>query len=117
MAISNINQLLIRNLEALAATRPLLVNIADDGFIAQYLAQHSVIQLDSYHSNYAEYQATKRIANHRVQSHFAVRIPGKKSTRLSNYSFPQKQSRVWLHFSYAGRVNVGRCYHYHRWRK
>jgi len=92
MAISNINQLLIRNLEALVATRPLLVNIADDGFIAQYLAQHSVIQLDSYHSNYAEYQATKRIANPRVQSHFAVQYQAKSRHDLAIIHFPKSKA-------------------------
>ncbi|UUO24024.1 methyltransferase [Colwellia sp. M166] len=92
MAISNINQLLIRNLEAFAATRPLLVNIADDGFIAQYLVQHNVTQLDSYHSNYAEYQAAKRIVNPRIKSHFCVEYQAKNQHDMAIIHFPKSKA-------------------------
>lgn len=92
MAISNINQLLIRNLEALAAARPLLVNIADDGFIAQYLTQHNPIQLNSYHSNFAEYQITKQLNNPLVESHFGVQYQTENLHDLAIIHFPKSKA-------------------------
>jgi len=92
MAISNINQLLIRNIEALSATRPLLVNIADDGFIGQYLAQHPTAHLDSYHSNYSEYKATQRLENSRVKSHFCVEYQAKSQHDMAIIHFPKSKA-------------------------
>lgn len=92
MAISNINQLLIRNIEALAATRPLLVNIADDGFLTQYLDQHTTAIIDSYHTNYAEYQIVQRLNNTRIQSHFCVQYSTKAKHDLAIIHFPKSKA-------------------------
>lgn len=92
MAISNINQLLIRNIEALAATRPLLVNIADDGFITQYLSQHSTANIDSYHTNFAEYNTCQHIENARVQAHFGVEYVAKAKHDMAIIHFPKSKA-------------------------
>lgn len=92
MAISNINQLLIRNLEALAATRPLLVNIADDGFIAQYLVQHPAATLDSYHTHYAQYKTCQRLNNARVRSHFCVEYIAETKHDMAIIHFPKSKA-------------------------
>lgn len=92
MAISNINQLLIRNIEALAATQPLLVNIADDGFIAQYLALHTLATIDSYHTNYAEYKTTERINSPRVRSHFCVEYVAATKHDMAIIHFPKSKA-------------------------
>jgi 16S rRNA (guanine1207-N2)-methyltransferase len=92
MAISNINQLLIRNIEALTATRPLLVNIADDGFIAQYLALHRAAKLDCYHTNYAEYQTSQRLSNASVSAHFCVEYVTKVKHDLAIIHFPKSKA-------------------------
>ena len=92
MAISNTNQLLIRNIEALAASRPLLVNIADDGFIAQYLTQHKAAELDSYHTNYAEYKTSPRLSDARVRSHFCVHYVAKTKHDLAIMHFPKSKA-------------------------
>jgi 16S rRNA (guanine1207-N2)-methyltransferase len=63
MATSNINQLLMRNIDGLSATRPLLVNIEDHGFITQYLNHYSKASIDSYHTNYAQYKAYQQLNN------------------------------------------------------
>ncbi|MGB1262685.1 MAG: methyltransferase [Cognaticolwellia sp.] len=92
MAISNINQLLIRNIEALAAKNPLLVNIADDGFIAHYCAQYSTAKLDSYHSNYAEYKSTQQLNHARVTSHFGVQYISESKHDLAIIHFPKSKA-------------------------
>ena len=92
MAISNINQLLIRNIGALAATRPLLVNIADDGFITQYLSQHSAAKIDSYHTNYAEYKTCQQLNNAQVQAHFCVEYIAKTKHDMAIIHFPKSKA-------------------------
>tara|TARA_R110000737_G_scaffold25195_4_gene43882 strand:- start:3415 stop:4464 length:1050 start_codon:yes stop_codon:yes gene_type:complete len=92
MAISNINQILIRNIEALAATQPLLVNIADDGFIAHYLAQHTIAIVDSYHTNYAEYKTSQRLNSPRVHSHFCVEYIAKTKHDMAIIHFPKSKA-------------------------
>jgi 16S rRNA (guanine1207-N2)-methyltransferase len=92
MTTSNINQLLMRNIEALAAARPLLVNIADDGFIAQYLSQHSAANIDSYHTNYAEYKTCQQLNNARVHSHFGVEYVAKSKHDMAIIHFPKSKA-------------------------
>ena len=92
MAINNINQLLIRNIEALSATRPLLVNIEDQGFITQYLSQHSGANIDSYHTNYAEYQTCQQLKNPHVQAHFCVEYKAKTKHDMAIIHFPKSKA-------------------------
>ena len=92
MAINNINQLLNRNIEALAATRPLLVNIADDGFISHYLSQHSQANVDSYHTNYAEYRICQQLKNTRVRAHFCVEYSAKIKHDMAIIHFPKSKA-------------------------
>jgi len=92
MAISNINQLLIRNIAALAAKRPLLVNIADDGFISQYLSHHRTANLDSYHTNYAEYKICQQLNNAQVQAHFCVEYLAKTKHDMAIIHFPKSKA-------------------------
>jgi 16S rRNA (guanine1207-N2)-methyltransferase len=92
MAINNINQLLIRNIEALSAKRPLLVNIEDQGFITQYLSQRSVANIDSYHTNYAEYKTCLQIKNARVNAHFCVEYVAKTKHDMAIIHFPKSKA-------------------------
>ncbi|AZQ85832.1 methyltransferase domain-containing protein [Colwellia sp. Arc7-635] len=92
MATSNINQLLIRNIDALSATTPLLVNIADDGFITQYLTQHGAAKVDSYHTNYAEYKTCQQLNNARVQAHFCVEYIAKNKHDMAIIHFPKSKA-------------------------
>ena len=92
MAISNINQLLIRNIEALSALTPLLVNVADDGFIAQYLSQHNTANINSYHTNYAEYKACQQLKSDRVQAHFCVEYVAKAKHDMAIIHFPKSKA-------------------------
>ncbi|SEK98634.1 16S rRNA m(2)G 1207 methyltransferase [Colwellia chukchiensis] len=94
MAISNINQLLIRNIDALAAARPLLVNIADDGFINAYLTQYPQACMDSYHSNYAEYQTVQRLGNTRLESHFSAEYHAKNQHDMVIIHFPKSKAEL-----------------------
>lgn len=92
MAISNINQLLIRNIEALAASRPLLVNIEDNGFISQYVNLHSITRLDSYHTNYAEFKHAQQMTQPNVYSHFCVEYVAKAQHDLVIIHFPKSKA-------------------------
>ena len=94
MAKSNINQLLIRNIDALTACRPLLVNIADDGFINQYLAKYATASIDCYHTNYAEYNISQTLNTSRVTSHFCVEYVTKIKHDLAIIHFPKSKAEL-----------------------
>ena len=92
MTTSNINQLLIRNIDALSAASPLLVNIEDNGFIAQYLSKYSNANIDSYHTNYAQYSAIQQLNSNRVNAHFCVEYVAKNKHDLAIIHFPKSKA-------------------------
>ena len=69
-----------------------MVNIADDGFIAQYLALHTKANIDSYHTNYAEYKTTEQLNSPRVQSHFCVEYIAKTKHDMAIIHFPKSKA-------------------------
>jgi 16S rRNA (guanine1207-N2)-methyltransferase len=92
MAISNINQLLIRNIDEISATTPLLVNIVDDGFISQYLDHHKTAQINCYHTNFANYKLSQVIKSERVKSHFCVEYKATIKHDLVIINFPKSKA-------------------------
>lgn len=92
MAISNINQLLIRNINDISAATPLFVNIVDDGFIAQYLAQHTTANLTCYHTNFADYKLSQAVKSERITSHFCVEYQAQIKHDLVIINFPKSKA-------------------------
>jgi len=92
MATSNINQLLMRNIDGLSATRPLLVNIEDHGFITQYLNQYSEASIDSYHTNFAQYKACQQLNNAKISAHFCVEYIAKHKHDMAIIHFPKSKA-------------------------
>lgn len=92
MAISNINQLLIRNIDGISATNLLLVNIVDDGFITQYLAHHTATNINCYHTNFADHKLSEAVKNERVTSHFCAEYKTKLKHDLVIINFPKSKA-------------------------
>lgn len=92
MAISNINQLLIRNISDISALAPLFVNIANDGIIDQYLAHHTAAKLDCYHTNFADYKLSQAVKSERVSSHFCVEYKAQIKHDLVIINFPKSKA-------------------------
>lgn len=92
MATSNISQLLIRNIDGISASAPLLVNLTDDGFISEYLLHHSQAKVSCYHTNFADYQLSHSHTDSRVQSHFCAEYKSSIKHDLVIMQFPKSKA-------------------------
>lgn len=92
MAISNINQLLIRNIDSISAASPLLVNISNDGFITKYLAHHSMAKIACYHTNFTDYKLSQTVNSKQVVSHFCVEYKAQEKHDLVIINFPKSKA-------------------------
>lgn len=92
MAISNINQLLIRNIDSISATTPLFVNIVNDGIIAEYLTHHTTAKITCYHTNFADYKLSQIAKNNQVTSHFCVEYKAQAKHDLVIINFPKSKA-------------------------
>lgn len=95
-SVNNINQLLIRNIDTLTSASPLLVNIADDGFIEHYLqtnlAQYPTAIINSYHTNFSDYLQAKKVENKQVKTHFCVEYETEERHDLIIMTFPKSKA-------------------------
>jgi 16S rRNA (guanine1207-N2)-methyltransferase len=92
MATSNINKLLIRNINAISATTPLFVNITNDGFIAEYLTHHPIANITCYHTNFADYKLSQAVESKQVSSHFCVEYKAQVKHDLVIINFPKSKA-------------------------
>jgi 16S rRNA (guanine1207-N2)-methyltransferase len=92
MATSNINQLLIRNIDGISATTPLFVNITNDGFIAEYLAHHPKANITCYHTNFADYKLSQAVKSQQVTSRFCVEYKTQAKHDLVIINFPKSKA-------------------------
>lgn len=92
MALGNINQLLLRNIDQFTAKSPLFVNIDADGFIEQYLSENPESVVDCYYTNFAQHTATKKLTSARCTSHFCAHYQTTKKHDLIIISFPKSKA-------------------------
>ncbi len=92
MATSNINQLLIRNIDGISATTPLFVNITNDGFIVEYLTHHAMANITCYHTNFADFKLSQAVKSKQVTSHFCVQYKAQVKHDLVIINFPKSKA-------------------------
>lgn len=92
MAISNVNQLLIRNIDGISATTPLFVNITNDGFLTEYLTHNPSANVTCYHTNFADYKLSQATKNKHVSSHFCAEYKAQVKHDLVVISFPKSKA-------------------------
>jgi 16S rRNA (guanine1207-N2)-methyltransferase len=108
MLTSNINQLLYRNINELAASTPLFVNIEADGFFSDYMQLYPQAKLTCFHTNFAQHNVCKALSNKQLSSHFSAQYSLQDSAQdrhdLIIISFPK--SKAELAFTLAMLANT-----------
>jgi|GEM_PF-12282 len=98
-ALSNISQILLRNNELLSANTPLFINLMNDGFIEQYLANNPNANISCYNTNYIDYIAIKAVAieakqKKQVTSSFTSEYKSNVKHDLVIINFPKSKDEL-----------------------
>jgi 16S rRNA (guanine1207-N2)-methyltransferase len=94
MSVNNINQLLLRNTELLAATSPLLVNIPVDNFYPEYQQLFPAAKLHSYHSNFQQFQIANNLSLKNTKHTFSAQYQTKAKHDLVIIQFPKSKAEL-----------------------
>ena len=94
MSTRNINQLLSRNISSLSAKTILMINIVDEGFIAEYKQTYPTAMLDCYHTDFAQYQANKPLEDKQLSCHFSAQYQSSKTHDLVIIRFPKSKAEL-----------------------
>lgn len=70
MSVSNISQILLRNISLFNSQQPLFINLSADAFIDEFLTHYSDAQLTTFNSNFLDYEQHQ--INTRYQSIFSA---------------------------------------------
>lgn len=92
MAISNITQVLIRNIDLLAGEHPLLINVAADELLADWFEHYPSAQLTCFNNNFASHQAIAQKQHSQVTSLFDCYYRGSKQHDLVVIAFPKSKA-------------------------
>lgn len=92
MVSNNINQLLLRNIDALAAQAPLFVNIEADQFFAQYVIDNPDSNLDCYYTNFALHTRCQQLTSTNIRSHFCAHYQSEQKHDLVVLNFPKSKA-------------------------
>jgi len=92
MSLTNISQLLLRNLELLTAEAPLFINLLPDDFTHTYLLNYPSARVTSYNTHFEYYQQHK--ANKQVTSIFTAHYQSKNKHDLVILQFPKSKDEL-----------------------
>jgi 16S rRNA (guanine1207-N2)-methyltransferase len=92
MSLTNISQLLLRNLELLNAKEPLFINLLPDDFTKTYLLKNPTAQVTSYNTHFEYYQQHK--TNNQVTCVFSAHYQTNKKHDLVILQFPKSKTEL-----------------------
>jgi len=93
-ALSNISQILLRNNDLLSANTPLFINLINDGFIEQYLANNPSANISCYNTNYIDYVAIEAKQKKQVASSFTSEYKSDIKHDLVIINFPKSKDEL-----------------------
>lgn len=99
MSLSNISQVLLRNIEILNAKNPLWINLAADDGIHTYLQHYPDAQISTYNTHFGQYLAYKNLNLPSVFPFFGAHYQAQKVHDLVLIHFPK--SKAELNFTLA----------------
>ncbi len=99
MSLTNPSQILLRNSELLAASKPLFINFPEDGFIDSYRQLHNPESIHCFNTNFIEHQEIAKKHGDKVSCIFASCYESKVSHDLVIITFPK--SKAELNFTLA----------------
>jgi len=94
MSLTNPSQVLLRNVELLAAEKPLFINIPEDGFIEAYLSLNEQAEISCFNTNFIDYQALKAKNNIKVSYLFSTIYQSEKAHDLVILAFPKSKTEL-----------------------
>lgn len=92
MSSNNINQILSRNINILAANTPLFINIKYDGFIQEYLNKYPQSEISCYNTHFEDYCTYKQ--NKSIQSFFSAQYLSEKKHDIVVIAFPKSKAEL-----------------------
>jgi len=94
MALSNVNQILLRNIDLLEGDEPLLINLDAEQLITPWQAHYPSANLTCFNNNFGQHQAIKKHTSDSVSSLFGSHYVGKKSHDLVVIAFPKSKPEL-----------------------
>ncbi len=94
MALSNVNQILLRNIDLLESERPLLINLDADELIPEWTSHYPNAQFTCFNNNFAQYQSIKRKQFSQVSSLFDCYYRGATQHDLVVIAFPKSKAEL-----------------------
>jgi 16S rRNA (guanine1207-N2)-methyltransferase len=99
MSLSNISQVLSRNLASLSAKTPLFINLPEDGFIAEYKKQYPQSKIRCYNTYFIDYLDVKNKYGIEVSGEFNALFTSDLTHDTVIIHFPK--SKAELNFTLA----------------
>ena len=94
MTMSNISQVLLRNIDILSATTPLFINSVEDGFIARYLQDYPKADITCYNTNFIDYTALQTKYKSNITTLFSSEYKSGIKHDLVVINFPKSKDEL-----------------------
>ena len=92
--MSNISQVLLRNIEVLSATTPLFINLMEDGFITHYLHDYPHANITCYNTNFIDYLAINDKFENQIKTVFSSEYKNDIKHDLVVINFPKSKDEL-----------------------
>lgn len=89
MALSNINQILLRNIELLEGSRPLLINLEAAGLVPELLAHYPDASITCFNNNFSQYQAISERFPTQIETRFGSHYQSEHCHDVIVIAFPK----------------------------
>lgn len=94
MALSNVNQILLRNIDLLEGSKPLLINLDAEQLMPHWQEHYPSAEITCFNNNFGQYKAIKNQASNSVSCHFGSHYVGKESHDLVVIAFPKSKPEL-----------------------
>lgn len=94
MSLSNYSQVLLRNVDLLAAKSPLLVNLPVDNFIDEYQSLHPNIAISCFNTHFGEYTSLKSRYGSKISTVFSACYQTEEKHDLVIIAFPKSKAEL-----------------------
>ncbi|WP_286263299.1 methyltransferase [Thalassotalea atypica] len=94
MALSNINQILLRNIELLEGSRPLLINLEAAGLVPELLAHYPDASITCFNNNFSQYQAISERFPTQIETRFGSHYQSEHCHDVIVIAFPKSKPEL-----------------------
>jgi 16S rRNA (guanine1207-N2)-methyltransferase len=94
MSMSNISQVLLRNIKILSANTPLFINLMEDGFITHYLLDYPKANITCYNTNFIDYLAINDKYKNQIKTLFTSEYKSETKHDVVVINFPKSKEEL-----------------------